>query len=257
MSFRTLAAAALLAGSMTALPLAAHAQEDQPLTQKQQDAVKKMIHDYIMENPSVIVEAFEAMREKEQLAIETSAKKALTDRKAEVYNLKNDPASPVLGNPDGDVTIVEFFDYRCPYCKAVSDAVFDAVKADGKVRLVMKELPVLGPDSVLASRAALAARSQKKYAEFHRALMHSKGQLNEQVIYKIAADAGLNVEKLKKDMEDDQIDKVIKDNLDLARSLNVTGTPGFIVGDQVVPGAVSPQALKQLIDQARKPTKAN
>lgn len=250
MLFRIKAAALLLAGSLAVLPVVAHAQEDQPLNAKQQEAVKKMIHDYLVENPSVIAEAIEALREKEQIAAETDAKKAMVERKDAIFN---DPNNPVLGNPKGDVTVVEFFDYRCPYCKSMSDTVFETIKADGKVRLVMKELPVLGPDSVTASRAALAARNQKKYEEFHHAMMRLKGQVNEQVILKTAADVGLNVEKLKHDMEDDQIDKQIRDNIELARALNLSGTPGFIVGDQVVPGAMPGTALKQLIDQARKP----
>ena len=142
MSFRTLAAALLFAVSLAALPFAAEAQEDQPFTAKQQDAVKKLVHDYLMENPSIIADAIEALRQKEELAAETNAKKALTDRKNEIFN---NSESPVLGNPKGDVTMVEFFDYRCPYCKSMTDMVFDAVKTDGKIRLVMKELPILGP----------------------------------------------------------------------------------------------------------------
>jgi protein-disulfide isomerase len=243
-------AALLVAGSLSFLPQAASAQEDQPLNPKQQEAVKKLVHDYIMENPSIIAEAIEALREKEQLSAENDAKKSIADRARDIFD---NPASPVLGNPKGDVTIVEFFDYRCPYCKTMSDALFEIVKADGKVKLVMKDLPVLGPDSVLAARAALAARNQKKYEEFHKAMMHLKGPLNEQTILKTAAEAGLSAEKLKKDMEDQQIDKAIDDNLQLAHALGVNGTPAFIVGDQLIPGAMPPAALKQLIDQARKP----
>jgi len=249
MMLRSLAAL-LVAGSLSLLAPAAQAQEDQPLNPKQQEAVKKLVHDYIMENPSIIAEAIEALREKEQLAAENDAKKAITDRSRDIFD---NPASPVLGNAKGDVTIVEFFDYRCPYCKAMADSIFDTVKTDGKVKLVMKDLPVLGPDSVLAARAALAARNQKKYEELHKALMHVKGPLNEQVILKTAAEAGLNAEKLKKDMDDPQIDKAIDDNLQLAHALGVNGTPAFIVGDQLIPGAMPPAALKQLIDQARKP----
>lgn len=248
-------AALLVAGSLAVLPMvaapaAAQAQEDQPLTPKQQDAVKKLVHDYIMENPSIIAEAIEALREKEQLAAENDAKKAISDRSRDIFD---NPASPELGNPKGDVTVVEFFDYRCPYCKAVSDAVFETVKTDGNVKLVMKDLPVLGPDSVFAARAALAARNQKKYEAFHKAMMHLKGPLNEQTVMKTAAEVGLSAEKLKADMADPQIDKAINDNLQLAHALGINGTPAFIVGDQLVPGAMPPAALKQLIDQARKP----
>ncbi len=250
MLFRTLTAALLLAGSLVVLPSASRAQEDQPLTAKQQDAVKKMIHDYIMENPSVIADAIEALRQKEELAAEISARKAITDRKNEILN---DPESPVLGNAKGDVTVVEFFDYRCPYCKTMMDMVMDTVKSDGKVRLVMKELPILGPDSVTASRAALAARNQKKYEEFHRALMKLKGPINDATVMKTAAEVGLNVERLKKDMDDEGIDTILKNNIQLAHALNISGTPGFIIGDQIAPGAMNQQALKQMIDQARKP----
>lgn len=250
MFLRTLTAALMIAGTLVALPSVSRAQEEQPLTPKQQDAVKKLVHDYIMENPSVISEAIEALRQKEELAAEVSARKAITDRKSEILD---DPEAPVLGNPKGDVTLVEFFDYRCPYCKNMLDMVMDTVKADGKIRLVMKELPILGPDSVTAARAALAARNQKKYEEFHRALMRLKGPVNEASVMKTAAEVGLNVEKLKKDMEDDRIDTVLKNNIQLATALNITGTPGFIIGDQITPGAMSQQALKQMIDQARKP----
>jgi protein-disulfide isomerase len=242
--------AALLFVSAIVLPFTARAQEDQALTAKQQESVKKIVHDYIMENPSIIAEAIEALRQKEQLAAENDAKKALVERKNDIYN---DGDSPVLGNPKGDVTLVEFFDYRCPYCRSMAEAVFDQVKSDGQVRLVLKELPVLGPDSVTAARAALAARNQKKYEEFHRALMKLKGPANEQTIMKTAADIGLNVEKLKKDMEDESIDAAIRNNIQLAHALNLTGTPGFIIGDQIIPGAMNQQALRQLIEQARKP----
>ena len=225
------------------------AQDDQIFTQKQQDALKKLVHDYLMENPGVIAEAIEALRAKEDLAADLAAKKVLAERKDEIFN---DADSPVVGNPKGDVVLVEFFDYRCPYCKAMFEQLFDAVKADGKVKLVLKEFPVLGPDSVIASRAALAAREQKKYEEFHRAIMRLKEPVTEKVVYKVAGEVGLNVEKLKKDMDDQKIDNILKNNIRLAHDLDISGTPAFIIGDQLIPGAVSTQSLKQLIDQTRK-----
>ncbi|HMA52142.1 MAG TPA: DsbA family protein, partial [Magnetospirillaceae bacterium] len=196
-----------------------------------------------------IADAIEALRAKEDLAAEAAAKKTLSDRKDEVFN---DADAPILGNPKGDVTVVEFFDYRCPYCKAMADQVADVVKSDGKTKLVMKEFPVLGPESVTAARAALAAREQKKYDEFHHALMRLKEPLTDKVLMKTAAEAGLNVEKLKKDMDDQKIDAILKNNLKLAHDLNIDATPTFIVGDQIVPGAVPAQSLKQLIEQTRK-----
>ncbi|HEY1721085.1 MAG TPA: DsbA family protein [Magnetospirillaceae bacterium] len=220
------------------------------MTDKQQEAVKKVVHDYLIEHPEVMMEAIQAYREKEKLAEEEEAKKAVSQR-ADALN--HDPNSVVLGNPDGDVTVVEFFDYHCPYCKAMADSTLDVVKSDGKVRLVMKELPILGPDSVLASRAAIASRKQHLYTEFHQALLHLKGPLNEGSVMQTAAAVGINVDKLKKDMNDPEVDSIISANLDLAHAINVDGTPGWVVGDKVQSGAMSPQSFKQMIDEARKP----
>ena len=245
-SFFRLLPAVLMTAALMGAPTA-RAQDD--LSPKQQEAVKKLVHDYIMENPGIIADAIEALRAKEDLAAEAAAKKTLTDRKDEVFS---DADAPVLGNPKGDVTVVEFFDYRCPYCKAMADQVAELVKADGKTKLVMKEFPVLGPESVTAARAALAAREQKKYDEFHHALMRLKEPLTDKVLMKTAAEVGLNVDKLKKDMDDQKIDTILKNNLKLAHDLNIDATPTFIVGDQIIPGAVPAQSLKQLIDQTRK-----
>jgi protein-disulfide isomerase len=247
-AYSRLLPALLMIAALTAAPVA-RAQDDQPLTPKQQDAVKKLVHDYLMENPGIIADAIEALRQKEDLAAEAAAKKTLADRKDEVFS---DADSPTLGNPKGDVTLVEFFDYRCPYCKAMDDQIFDAVKADGKTKLVMKEFAVLGPESVTAAKAALAAREQKKYEEFHRALMRLKEPLTEKTLMKTAADVGINVDKLKKDMDDPKIDTMLKNILKLAHDLNIDATPTFVVGDQIVTGAIPAQNLRQLIDQARK-----
>jgi len=244
--FPRLLSALLIAAALAAAPVA-RAQDD--LTPKQQDAVKKLVHDYIMENPGIIADAIEALRQKEDLAAEAAAKKALVERKDEVFN---DPDAPVLGNPKGDVTLVEFFDYRCPYCKAMADQIAEVVKADGKTKLVMKEFAVLGPESVTAAKAALAAREQKKYEEFHRALMRLKEPLTEKTLMKTAAEVGINADKLKRDMEDPKIDAILKNNLKLAHDLNIDATPTFVVGDQIVTGAIPAQNLKQLIDQTRK-----
>lgn len=239
----------LLALMMALSPGLATAQDDQTFSPKQQDALKKLVHDYILENPSIIADAIEALRQKEDLAADLVAKKTLAERKDEIFN---DPDTPSIGNPKGDVTLVEFFDYRCPYCKAMAEQLYDAVKTDGKLRLVLKEFPVLGPDSVTAARAALAAREQKKYEEFHKAMMRLKEPVTEKVIFKVAGDVGLNIDKLKKDMDDQKIDLILKNTMKLAHDLDVTGTPAFVIGDQMVPGAISAQSLKQLIDQTRK-----
>jgi protein-disulfide isomerase len=223
--------------------------EDQPLSDKQQEAVKKIVHDYLVEHPEAIMDAIGALREKERQAAEDSAKQTLS---AHRKDLTDDPNSQVFGNPAGDVTIVEFFDYHCPYCKAMADTVLNIVNTDGKVRLVMKELPILGPDSVFASRAAIASRNQNLYPVFHTALMHLHGPLSESTVMQTAASVGLNVDRLKKDMGSREVDSIISTNLDLARTLNIDGTPGWVFGDKMSSGAMSPEAFKQLIEDARK-----
>ncbi len=220
-----------------------------PLDAMQQDAVRKLIHDYLMDHPEVIVEAVQQLRDREHAEAQAEAQKQLIARKDEVIR---DPATPVAGNPDGDVTVVEFFDYHCPYCKAMIDTVFDMVKQDGNIRFVMKELPILGPDSVFAARAAIAARQQGKYLEFHMALMHLNGPLSEASVMKVAASVGLDRTKLKADMNDPKIAEIIDADLDLAHALAIDGTPGWVIGDHVHSGAMSPEAFKQEVDEARK-----
>jgi protein-disulfide isomerase len=163
----------------------------------------------------------------------------------------NDPEVPVLGNRRGDVTLVEFFDYQCGYCKAVHADVRRLIDSDTNIRLVYKEFPILGPASITASRAALAAQRQGKYDALHVALMENRGQLDDDKIYRIAASAGLDLDRLKKDMQAPEISEALQKNLRLASELNIRGTPAFVVGDQIVPGAVGLDKLKELIASGR------
>jgi protein-disulfide isomerase len=225
------------------------AQAQEALSAKQADQVRKIVKDYLMENPEIILDAVEAMREKQRLAAESEAKRAITERKKDIFD---DATSPVGGNPKGDVVLVEFFDYNCGYCKAMHDGMMKVIKEDGKVRLIYKELPILGPASLLAAKAALAANKQKKYSEFQDAMMRLKGGLSETTIMKTAADIGLDVAKLKKDMEGADVADAIARNKELARSLNVEGTPAFVIGETVLPGAIPEASLKQWINDQRE-----
>ncbi|MCH8834790.1 MAG: DsbA family protein [Proteobacteria bacterium] len=166
--------------------------------------------------------------------------------------LLNDPASPVGGNPDGDVTLVEFFDYQCPYCKTIFPSIQELLAEDRKLRFVFKEIPVLGKDSVFAARAALAARRQGKYLEFHMALMPARGKLTESRVMGLAEKVGLDVDRLRRDMAERTIGDMIRRNLELADALGIDGTPAFIIGDTQVPGAVEIDTLKTLIARARQ-----
>jgi protein-disulfide isomerase len=217
-------------------------------TPEQRQAIEAVIRDYLTKNPEVMLDALQAAEDKIKSESHINASAALAARRHEVFD---DPDSPIAGNPKGDATLVEFFDYRCPYCKQVVPAIEALLAEDRQLRFVYKEFPVLGPDSVTAARAALAARKQGKYDAMHRALMGLKGQINEAAVFKLASSVGLDVERLKHDMAAPDIDRMLKANDNLAKALEIRGTPGFVIGDEIVPGAISLDALKQLIAAAR------
>jgi protein-disulfide isomerase len=173
---------------------------------------------------------------------------ALKDNSAQVFR---NPAAPVAGNPKGDVTIVEFMDYNCGYCKRSLPDVMKLVESDKNLRVVIKEFPILGPTSITASRAALAAGKQGKYKELHVALMSHKGALSDEAIFELAKSAGLDVDKLKADMEDKTIAARIEQNHQLASMLGIDGTPAFVIDQQLIPGALGYEALAAAIGDVR------
>jgi protein-disulfide isomerase len=175
--------------------------------------------------------------------------------KSRAEELVNDPTSPVGGNPDGDVTLVEFFDYNCPYCRRVAPVMAAAEAADGKLRIVYKEFPILGENSVFAALAALAAHRQGKYLPFHKALMTAKVGATPSSVLALAEKVGLDVDRLKADMKDPKLKAIVERNLALAQALRINGTPAFVVGDEIVRGAIDLETMQGYIAQARaKPT---
>jgi protein-disulfide isomerase len=212
--------------------------------------VEQVIRDYFLAHPEFMVEVLHAAEAKLKAEKAEDSKQAIAAKRGE---LLHDDLAPVAGNPMGDVTIVEFFDYRCPYCKQVEPSLEALVKQDPKLRIVYKEFPVLGPASVYASRIALAARMQGKYAAFHDAMMAAKGQITEEIILKVAKTVGLDVEKAKTDMHAPEIEQQLKANYALAQELDIQGTPAFVVGDTLVPGATDIDNLKKLVAAARNP----
>jgi protein-disulfide isomerase len=242
-----LVALALVCGVVTALQTHSIRAAEIPPAQRQ--AIEGIIHDYLMQNPDVLIEALRGAEDKLNRDADAKATKVLSDRRNEIFD---DPATPVGGNPRGDVTIVEFFDYRCPYCKQVLPSLQTLLKEDRNLRFVYKEMPVLGPASVVAAHAALAAQRQGKYEAFHTAMMGTKGQITEETVYKVAGSVGLDVDRLKQDMAAPEIEQALKANLALADALNIRGTPGFIIGNHITPGALDLEALKDLIAAARK-----
>jgi len=242
-----LAALAVACGLTAALHSQAIRAAEIPSEQRQ--AIEGIIHDYLLNNPDVLIEALRSAEDKVNREADAKATKVLSDRASEVFD---NPATPVGGNPKGNVTIVEFFDYRCPYCKQVLPALQALLKEDHGLRFVYKEFPVLGPASVTAAHAALAAQRQGKYEAFHTSMMAAKGQITEDTIYKVAGSVGLDVDRLKQDMAAPEIEQELKANLALAEALNIRGTPGFIIGKKIVPGALDLDALKDMIAEARK-----
>lgn len=166
--------------------------------------------------------------------------------------LQGDPDSPVLGDPHGDVTIVEFFDYACSYCKAVEPRLEVALHADPRVRLILKELPILTPESLVAARASLASRRQHKYRQFHEALMAYRGPWEEQAIFSTAKRVGLNIVRLRHDMAAPSIANEIIANFNLARGLRMFQTPIFVVGDHILTGPSAQIDFPAVIAQARR-----
>ncbi len=219
------------------------------ISPEQRKAIEAIIHDYLMQNPDVLIDALREAEAKANSEADVKAAQVLRDRRHEVFD---DPATPVGGNPQGDVTVVEFFDYRCPYCKQVHPAIQKLLDQDRKLRFVYKEFPVLGEQSDIAAHAALAARLQGRYEAFHNAMMAAKGQITEDQVYRIAGSIGLDVDRLKRDMTDPEIERALSANKSLAKALDLRGTPGFVIGDHIVPGAIDLDALKTMVADARK-----
>lgn len=214
----------------------------------QTDEFGARVRAYLLQHPEVIMEAVQIFQERQQAAQTENVKSTIVARSEEIFR---DPASPVGGNPDGDVTLVEFFDYNCPYCRQVAPIVAELRQADPSLRLVYKEFPILGPASEVAARAALAANRQGKYEAFHDGLMQVEDKVSEEKVFEVAAASGLDLSRLKKDMADPATDRAIEETRALALALGINGTPGFVIGDQIIPGAVDQATLKGLIAEQR------
>ena len=229
----------------------AGASAKESMSDAQRKEVEAVVQDYILKNPEVLMRAIKTYQVQMQAAKRKQAKKNLTSLTAEL-NLNE--GSPIIGNPAGDITIVEFFDYRCGYCKQVFPTIQALLKEDGNIRYVLKELPILGPDSLFASQAALAVWNTmpEKYLPFHAALMASRGSLNAEKIFSIADNLGLNKDAITKNMKNESVNNELSKNMELSERLEITGTPAFIIGDQLSPGAISMNEIKRMVALARK-----
>ncbi len=223
-----------------------------PLTAAQKVQIDQEIHAYLVANPDILIEMSQKLQAKQQQDILDKASKVIP---ANVQLLAHDPMSPVAGNALAKVTVVEFFDYQCPHCKAMVPALDALILANKNVRVVYKEMPIFGPESEFASRAALAANKQGKYQAFHRALMKSEGRLTDQQILDIAKSVGLDVNKMQAVMNSPDISKELQSTGQLAQQLGLPGTPGFVVLSDTagkvefrfIPGQTTQAQLQQAV----------
>lgn len=222
------------------------AQDDAPFTDGQKDAVIQILEQHLQDKPEIVMEALQRLEENKRKAEDELAKQTIA-RDLDKMTAKDLPS---VGNPDADVVVVEFFDYNCGYCKRAVPDIQALIKNDDNVRVVFKEMPILGPTSKTAAQYALAAHKQDKYFDYHVALMEHKGQKDEKALEAIGKDLGLDVEQLTKDAKSSEINEAIEESITMASNIGVRGTPAFIVDGQLFRGYLGPDGLKREIDKA-------
>jgi protein-disulfide isomerase len=247
---RMFAALALtLTGALMATTTLADGIEN--MTDAERAAFQKEVRDYLIAHPEVLVEAMDALQAQQQAQQAVNDKQIVADNQAA---LLQDANSWVGGNPDGDITVVEFMDYRCGYCRKAFSEVEELVKADGNIRFVVKEFPILGEDSVISSRFAVAVRrlhGDEAYKKAHDALITLRGQPDQANLGKLASDLGLDANAIFAEMQSDEVTNIIKANHAMADKLQISGTPTFVVGDQVIRGYMPLDAMQQLVADER------
>ena len=241
-----LAAAAISVAGVTAASA-------QTFSEPQRGEIEKIVRDYLLKHPELLQEVMAELEKKQQTA---EAEKARAAVKTHAEALFNSPRQVTLGNPQGDVTFVEFFDYNCGYCKRALGDMTALMGKDPKLKVVLKEFPVLGPGSVEAAQVAVAVRMQdksgKKYMEFHQKMLLGRGQADKARAMAVAKEIGLDMTRLEKDLKSDEITATLQESAKLAEALGLNGTPSYVVGKDVVVGAVGLAALKEKVDSARK-----
>lgn len=220
------------------------------MSAEQKAEIGTVIREYLLENPEVLMEALEVLQEREQAAQSAQARDAIA---ANQDMFRSGPMIFAAGPEDASATVVEFFDYRCGYCRRALPVVQELLDEDDDLKVVFLEFPILGPESVAAARAALAVLKldRSRYLDFHAALMNARSNLTEPVIMATARELGFDPQQLAAAMEDPEIDRALAENYQLAQALGVNGTPAFIVGDKLVPGAVPKGQLEALIAEVR------
>lgn len=245
---QTFAILALAAG--LGLPAAAEPLDLGAMSDEDRAAFREEVRTYLLENPEVILEAIQILEQRRTVAAEESDREMI---EAHADRLFDDGFSWVKGNPEGDVTMVEFLDYRCGYCKKAQPAVAELLERDPNVRLVVKEFPILGPASVTAGKLALAALEldRSRFGELHEALMAYQGDLTEDAAYELAEEAGYDTDELRALADSTEIDDRLQQNYQLAQSLGLQGTPAFVVGNEIIRGFLPVEELLTAVRDAR------
>ncbi|KLN59604.1 hypothetical protein WH96_16865 [Kiloniella spongiae] len=217
-------------------------------TEEQTKAFEEAVKEYLLKNPEVIIDSLTRYQELQAQREEEQKQHAIVSN---VEELHNSPTSPYIGNPDGDVVLVEFFDYRCPYCHKAASIVEQLVEDDPNLKVVMKEFPILSPESMIAARAALAAMKQGKYNEYHFALMDNASDLSQARLFDLAEELDLDLDRFKEDMKSPEIGQEILNTRTLAQKIGANGTPAFVVGTTSVPPNTTYEQFKALIESIR------
>ena len=245
---RSFAAACTVILTLAAAP-SSNADE---LSSSQRSEVERIVREYLIAHPEVLQEAMNEL-DKRQTAVQAEKHKAAIKEYSDA--LFSSPRQVVLGNPNGNVTFVEFFDYNCGYCKRAMDDMLTLLKDDPKLKVVLKEFPVLGPGSVEAAQVAVAVHMQdktgKKYLEFHQKLLGGRGEANKARALAVAKDIGLDMARLDKDLASPEVKAALQESFKLAEALGLNGTPSYVIGDNVVVGAVGLEALKEKVNTSR------
>ena len=248
-SFRRLHIVFAAAVMLTIGAAATHAQN---ISDAQRVEIEKIIREYLIKHPEVLQEAIAELEKKQAVADAEKHKTAVKDNAEALFNSSR---HVVVGNPQGDVNFVEFFDYNCGYCKRALEDMNALMKADPKLRVVLKEFPVLGPGSVEAARVGVAVRMQdktgKKYLDYHQKLLTGRGQIDKARAMAVAKEIGLDVARIERDLTGDEVRLSLEESFKLAERLGLNGTPSYVIGNDVVIGAVGVSALREKINNAR------
>ena len=212
------------------------------------EAVERIVRDYLLANPEIVAEALQTLRARQEAEEQARAEAAIAENREAI---DRHPMSPVSGNAAGDVTVVEFFDYQCGYCRRALPTMVELLDKDANVRVVWKEFPILGPVSEFAARASMAAERQGKYHDFHIRLMSEKGKLSVERVMEVAGLVGLDVAQLSRDMKDPIIQDYIEETRSLAQAIGIRGTPSFVIDGALVRGVVESARMKELVAAAR------